>query len=528
MTLVDPTVPRSVNLDALLRDALAAQREEPHLDYKFEASDNKKLLAHIAAMSNLPPEVPGGRAYLFIGVSDTYQVVGLQEQDRRKNPSADKRELSINGLLRRHLDLDFTVRVHEMHFEGNDLHAIEIPCLGWPWRQLHGPETADHAFWVRHGTSTVRAMRDEIAAQWEAPIRPLRDRVVALSAVVDEQRQVLQTQPDTTRTPITSVQAVHTGFATPERTLLRAVRQDIATYLRGHSDATDSWQGLPYFQLDRLTPEQADLSPPELRARLRSVVEHQEALIRPLVEIVGAIMHDADMTDRVKQAVKEIAQAVASTAHATPGLHGPTYAALRFHPGYLLTFGACAAAITVPDWTALQILLLHEQPVVRDNGTPGRWSLMNSIALRPHMDLLVQTFDRSHPIASAAERARELFQQAEWLGAYLPATLKSRITRHAEVLLLIAHVVAARRFVQDVPFVDAAWLHYHTAQDTLMNALSMVTDRWGVLVDDAPQEVLETLDRMLKRGSWPVAVSAVAAFEHQRQLRVLSGGRVAG
>ncbi|GGB73698.1 helix-turn-helix domain-containing protein [Deinococcus soli (ex Cha et al. 2016)] len=507
----EPQNPLSADLHAVLAQALASSREESHYDFKLAAKKNIDLLTHIVAMSNLPQDTPGGRAFLIIGVSNARDVVGLNEEDLRSNPTADKRETHLNTFLRQNVDPNFTIRVHDVTIQGQSLHMIEIPCLGWPWRQLHREQEGSYGFWIRHGPNTVRPTRDQMAAEWSRQERRLQEQVIALEAGLTEQRQVALSALETASSaPDTSLQAIHVGFATPERTLLRLVRRDISTYLRAHSDGLDTWRTLPHFQLDRLDVRSAYEVHSDTAVQLRDVIERQEAAVRPLVELVGAIMHDADPTDRVRLAVLEIAQAVAFTAQTTiDAPRGLTQAALRFHPGYLLCFGASVAAMSVPDWTFLGIILRHAQPVI---GEPRMWNLIQSIGLRPHMDALVLTFDHSSPVAAAAERARDLFEQPEWLGTFMPATLKKRITRHAEVILPLAFVAQARKVTSRTPFVDAAWLHSAGAQDTLRETLRMVVDRWDTMRDTPLDVVARQFDELAETGQWAHTVSAQQAL----------------
>ncbi|MBZ9714509.1 helix-turn-helix domain-containing protein [Deinococcus multiflagellatus] len=507
----------TLDLQALLAEALASGREAPHYDFKEQAPENVKLLRHLVALSNLPRETPGGRAYLFIGVNNNREVVGLRADEPKKIPTADKREVHLNNLLRENVDARLSIRVHELKQDDKTLHIVEMPCLGWPWRQLHRDQEHQFGFWVRHGTSTVRPTTAELAAQWAQTERALQDHVVALESALVEQRQVAQTAVQSPHgsalQPQTSIQAVHLGFATPERTLLRLVRRDISQYLQAHSAAVDRWAGLPHFQLDRLTTQLAYEVHPKVQAQVQAAMEGQEAVVRPLVELVAVIMHDADPTDRVQVAVMEIAQAVAFTAFTVRGLTGPTYAALRAYPGYLLCFGACAAAMPMPDLTVLGLLLKHRQRVTYPTGRPGHWDLIESVGLRPHLDALTLTFDRRHPVVATAERARKLFHQADWLGASLPATIKSRLTRHAEVLLLLAYAMQARGRVSQVPYVDGAWTQYPAAQETLQEALYMIRDTWPTMQSGPLEGVVSAFDEFAQIAPWPYPVSALKAYQ---------------
>ncbi|MVN89453.1 hypothetical protein GO986_22215 [Deinococcus sp. HMF7620] len=507
----------AIDLHALLAEALASDREASHYDFKEQAPDHVKLLRHLVALSNLPRETPGGRAYLFIGISNTREVIGLRADDPKKIPSADKREVQLNNLLRDNVDFRLSIRVHELKQDDKTLHFVEMPCLGWPWRQLHRENEHEYGFWIRHGTSSVRPTTEELAAQWSQTERTLQDHVVALESALVEQRQAAQTAAQSPGSavlqPQTSIQAVHFGFATPERTLLRMVRRDIGHYLQAHSAAVDRWQGLPHFQLDRLTTQQAYEVHPDVQAQVQAAMEGQEAVVRPLVELVAVIMHDADPTDRVQVAVQEIAQAVAFTSHTVVGLSGLTYGALRAYPGYLLCFGACAAALPVPDLTVLGLLLTHRQRITYPTGRPGHWDLIESIGLRPHLDALTLTFDRRHPVVATAERARELFHQADWLGAYLPATIKSRLTRQAEVLLLLAYVMQARTRVSQVPYVDGAWTHSPVAQETLQAALFIIQESWSTMRAEPLQGVLAAFDEFVADAHWPYQVSGLKAYQ---------------
>lgn len=512
----------SPDLTALVREAVHSRREESHYDFKVTAPDNAKLLKHIVAMSNLPQDTPGGHAYLIIGVTNDHQVVGLKEEDLRSNPSADKREGFLNSFLRDSVDPDFSVRVHDIALDDSNLHVIEVPCRGWPWRQLQRENESQYGFWVRQGPNSVRPTTAQLAAEWSRKERRLQERVISLDAALTEQRQValtvLESAPGSGRASQTALQAIQVGFATPERTLHRLVRHEISAYLQAHSDSVDTWTSLPYFQLDRLTtlhPVDVDT---ETAARVRAAVEGQEEAVRPLVELVGAIMHDAEPTDRVRLAVLEIAQAVAFTTYTTIGTNGATYGALRFHPGYLLCFGACVAALSAPDWTILGIILTHFRSITFPTGATGRWDLIQTISLRPHIDALVLTFDPHSPIAAGAERARNLLEQPDWLGGYMPATMKKRITRHAEVLLLLAYVAHSRPQVAGTPIVDGAWLHYATAQDTLLEALNMIGNRWDAMHDTPLEIVVRQFDDLANTGQWPYRVSAAEALSYVRTL----------
>lgn len=133
---------------------LLQQAEGPKLDFKLKFSlhsetDKKELSKDVIALANSP----GGRGHLIVGVEDkTKDIIGVNPQDYP--------EEKIQQIILNRCDPPITLRVEQMVVHDKTL--VVITVFNTHKRPHQMRQTG--AFYIRRGSTTDFARRDEIAA----------------------------------------------------------------------------------------------------------------------------------------------------------------------------------------------------------------------------------------------------------------------------------------------------------------------------------------------------------------------------
>lgn len=496
-------------------ETIAQKREIPHLDFKREATTDK-LLKDIVAMYNTPDSPFDGYGYIVVGIHNDQTVHGLTADDRRSNPTADKRETSLRSALTTHTMPIPTVRVIELTLEAYPdapLHVIEVPTTPGVWSYIH-TDRKDNGYYVRRGTESVPPKPPEVEAYLQRLLfsrtEDMRRELTGLQAIAGEHRHQLnhltvQHAPSSA----TNAQILSATFNTPERTLLRTVRSEIATYLSQHAKVDYT---LYYFPLERQLDEH--LVPNDKIEEVRHLLSRLEELTRPLVELLGILAHDVELPQResslfatLEQALAEIGNAVLFTGP-TPD-YQPTpfhpYNAIHAYPAIMLMFASAALSVSSPPrgrWFVLEKIFQSQRPYSFFDGQRQPIYLASHWEFRPVLDYLIKLFDRTYPNYSASERMENLMRETDWLGQYMPATEARRLVSDAEVVVSLAHLGAALQRGAEPRFVPAAWMYYTDAQAQIRSAmehisghalLSLAGDQntWHKVVSVLEQQLLE-------------------------------------
>lgn len=144
-------------MDVAKLKKLLAQKEGPKLDYKLTmplASDThkKEIAKDVLALAN----TPGGRGYLVIGVQDkTRTLVGVDPLDYP--------EERIQQILLTRCDPPVNVSVDPVHIQGVVIVVISV------YKSHNRPHQMRQtgAFYIRRGSTTDLAHRDEIALMFQ-------------------------------------------------------------------------------------------------------------------------------------------------------------------------------------------------------------------------------------------------------------------------------------------------------------------------------------------------------------------------
>lgn len=483
-------------IKAWISEIVSQKREEPHFDFKIEATPDK-LLKHITAMYNTPGSLFGGCGYIVVGVTNQHEVQGLSDKERAACPTPDKRENALVQALAAHTSPPPAVEVMELTLDTHPdalLHVIEVPASQGSWSVIY-TDRSERGFFVRRGSQSVSPKPHEIEAQQQnliyGPLRALEQEVVALRATVTEQRRQLDhLMLEKNPAQASNAQVLRAMFNTPERTLVKTVQTEVAHYLEKHASAGNLLYShtIPFSRLDR--PQEALLLTKSDLQPLRDAFEQIEENIRPLVEMVGVLATEVPLGERkssasmflaVEDALHRMGNAILSTGLGPDArrLDSPSLAAMKTYAGILLLFAAATASVTQhasQQWFVLECLFGHRRMMSRINlkKTPVR--LMEYWGFREHLDFLVNLYDNTHPICACVERVRDLMRRPEWLGTVIPPTEASAVTRDAEVVTSLGYIFQALAVKRTPPFVPSAWMMYLDAEEQFRTTLGIVVD----------------------------------------------------
>lgn len=498
-----------------IEEVIAQKRELPHMDFKREEASADKLLKDITAMYNTPDSPFDGYGYIVIGVHNDHSVHGLTERDRKSHTNADKRENSLTEALAAHAIPIPPVRVVELTLDAYPeapLHVIEVPTTSGVWSYIH-TDKADKGYFVRRGTQSKPPKPPEIEAYLQRLLftktEALQQELTALQAIALEQRRqldhlIIQHAPR----EATNAQVLSAALNTPERTLLRSVRGEIANYLQKH-EAIDYHL---YYALERQHDEYQ--MPKDKIEEVKHLLEHLEDLTRPLVELLGILAHDIKLPDKssllfktLEQVLAEIGNAVAFTGPNpdTRALNPQISNAVRAYPAIMLLFASATLSVSgTPGrrWYVLERLFRHHRPFTSMSGHRTSIYLYSHWDLRPGLDYLVKLFDRTYPNGAASERMGALMRRVDWLGQYMPATESRRLVSNAEIIATLAYIGAALQQGVEPPFVSGAWMHYTDLERQFRLAmehvdpqalLSLAEDRktWNWTLELLKQQMVE-------------------------------------
>lgn len=457
--------------------AVVSRQEGDWHDFKaglFAEGEEENLRKDVVALTNTSGGPYGGFGYSILGVRDDGTVSGLVGRDAAL--SEDARQLQIKNRVQAGIDPYIDVQVKEFLLEGKRVHLLVVPQTPLHWHLVRLP-LDQHGHWIRRGRSSERPLLDDYAKyharlleQVTAPLRTEQEGL--LGQLIALRQNVADLKSRVSPEDLSPVEFVRTAFTTPERTLLRQIRRLIAEYLgrgEGHFRVFND------LDVDRLV-EHPGLRTPEKVAALRSYFEMVETDVRPLVEIVAHVMHEAPPTDLVRAAVQEVTQVLAESSTYQLRLL-PYQAAVRSYPAQLYLHSVALSAYYAPDWRVFHDVLLHVQESVRLDVGVNRMALAFYFAQRPALDEVARLFEpvptSPHP---ASNRLSRLLPQPAWVGDTLPALRREGRYTDGEALLTFGFLVAVATYSAHSPLsVGADWWRYLNADRILARML----ERWA-------------------------------------------------
>lgn len=504
MPEADMTIPEhrsSIHLE-YLNQALASGQEGDWHDFKrglFTQKEKDELRKDLVALANTPGSPYNGYGYIILGVEDDGTVCGCQGSEAKL--SEDGRSRQIGQLVENGIAPYIDTVVEEHVIGGKRVHLVVVPpAASGKWHMV----TADSqsGYWIRRVRASHRPTYEDVEAhittRIQATVQPVQDALGRLEQRLGLLRQDLQDlQQERHPEAISAAQHARTAFLTPDRTLLRLIRQEANTFLERRADLEAR-----LLQVDPdVVVQYAQARTPDRIARLRELFEALEEVTRPLVETVASIQHDVEHSERVMQGVQELSDVITRTSYHEFTLP-PFMFALRAYPALLYLHGVAVTSSVSGNWSVLSLVLHHRQWLPRINQPRRRVALASLLSQRGPLDEVARLVEPVPVAMAAATRMERLLLQSDWVGHTLPVLDRQAVYARGEALLTFGYLTAARSFpVAQPPSFPAVWWRYLNADAILYGTLSQLLKgdkQW--LRGDSVEALAEAFDRMEKPG----------------------------
>ncbi|GHF58675.1 hypothetical protein HNQ07_004074 [Deinococcus metalli] len=480
-----------------LQTILSSKAEGDWHDFKEGVHGRTdELLKDLVALANTAGGPYGGYGYLIIGIDDDGNVRGLIPKETELNEDARQRQL---GSAAAHgITPLMSPQVKGYTVEGRRIHLVIVPQTSDRWHVVTGSQ--NHGYWVRRDRASVRPTAEQLEEHFQerlkALIGPVHEQLLRMDGRIGQLRTDLAAAQDPAL--LSAAEHARIAFQTPDRTFLRLIRQEASTFLDRRGEHLEAIQRVhPDRLVDQPTWHDAD------RDALRDLVERLEQDTRPLIEAVGALIHDAEPTARTEQALLEL-NAVFTDASVHMMTLPPSTFALWVYPALLYLHAVAASATPHLEWQLFGQVIHHVQDVPSPRLTRRSVALASVVPWRETLDGVMRVIEPGSPPRAAAHRMERLLRQSDWIGQTLPVLGRLGAFSRSEAALTLGYVAAALKRQGHVPPSFAAlWWTYLNANGILEETIQRFVERGSpVLAGLKLRDVAAAFDSMDKPGSY--------------------------
>lgn len=488
-----------------MEKAIESGQESDWHDFKqgiFSDKEADNLCKDIVALANTVGGPYQGFGYIILGVRDDGKVTGLQGKDV---VTEDERQLRIKNKIQSNIEPYIDVQIKEFKYQEQCIHLLIIPQSRLHWHFIRSTQNTSHLYghWIRRGRASERPLLDDYAQHTaqavEHKTKSIKEELAGVKQQLIEVRQTIadmksQTSPES----LTPIEFVRTAFTTPGRTLLRQARRIISEYQSKSETRVALFENLSVDQF----VQDADSRTPERKQIFKEYFEMVESDVRPSVELVAHIMHEAPEENLVREAVKEITYSVERSS-IYYGSSSNICSAVSSYQMQLYLYGITLSAYYATELHFFHDILSCNKESLNVMGRVQKSPLVFCLKWNTELNNVMSQIYPEESLHTLSSRFEYLLLQPAWVGETMPVCDGGTRFLNSEALLSFGFVYALVRRAYNRPaIIDFNWWKHKDANQILVRALEIWKGRGQLIFSKrSTVEAADFFDNMDKMGS---------------------------